>query len=108
MERGLIVSLINLVDSSPTYTKLVQFMTYSPEHIRLYIKPYCGWCQEVQAWLRRKGIKVELIDVTASEASFREMRNLSGQSKAPVMEADGELLVDFGVEELEEFWASHE
>ena len=33
------------------------------------------------------------------------MLRLSGQTLAPVIEVDGEVLADFGPEELEEFWS---
>ncbi len=32
------------------------------------------------------------------------MINLSGQRYAPVIEVDGQVLADFGPDELEEFW----
>ena len=33
-----------------------------------------------------------------------EMVRLSGQSSAPVIEVDGEMLADFGASELAQFW----
>ncbi len=76
----------------------------TPKRVRLFVKPYCGWCHEAQDWLETKKIPHEVIDVTASASAWNEMRTLSGQSKAPVLEVDGEILADFDVEELEEFW----
>jgi NADH:ubiquinone oxidoreductase subunit E len=32
------------------------------------------------------------------------MKELSGQTKAPVIEIDGEVLADFDTEQLEKFW----
>jgi monothiol glutaredoxin len=32
------------------------------------------------------------------------MRGLSGQTLAPVIDVDGEVLADFGPDELENFW----
>ena len=80
-------------------------MTTTPTSVRLFIKPFCGWCHEAQDWLEERGIAHETLDVTSSETAWREMRALSGQTKAPVIDVDGEILADFGVEELEEFWA---
>lgn len=71
---------------------------------RLFIKPWCGWCQKAMAWLDERGIKYEKIDVIADEAAFEEMIRLSGQELAPVIQAGGKVLADFGPEELAAFW----
>lgn len=72
--------------------------------IRLFIKPYCGWCHKATAWLNARGIKYETLDVIADADAFAEMRELSGQTLAPVIDVDGEVLADFGPDELEKFW----
>ena len=72
--------------------------------IRLFIKPYCGWCHKAMRWLDDHGIKYEKIDVIADEAAFDEMIRISGQELAPVIDVDGKVLADFGPEELEKFW----
>ncbi len=73
---------------------------------RLFIKPYCGWCQKAMRWLDEQDIKYETIDVIANEAAFEEMYRLSGQELAPVLEVDGKILADFGPEELPGFFKS--
>jgi len=77
-------------------------------NIRLFIKPSCGWCQLAMDWLDERGIKYELIDVFEKRGAFQEMVDLSGQQKSPVIEVDGEILADFGPEELEKFWKQFE
>ena len=57
-------------------------------------------------WLTERKIKFETLDVTSDPAARREMLQLSGQTLAPVIEVDGEVLADFGTDELEEFWKS--
>jgi glutaredoxin len=79
-----------------------------PEHIRLFVKPWCGWCREAQAWLDEKGIRYDLIDVAASRAGRQEMRELSGQTLAPVIEVDGQILADFDTDQLALFWKQFE
>jgi glutaredoxin len=71
---------------------------------RLFIKPYCPWCHKAMHWLDDHDIDYEKIDVIASEAAFDEMIRLSGQELAPVIEVDGQVLADFGPEELARFW----
>ena len=72
--------------------------------VRLFIKPYCGWCHEASDWLDAHGVQYETLDVTADPAARKEMFRLSGQTLAPVIEVDGEVLADFGTDQLEEFW----
>lgn len=73
---------------------------------RLFIKPYCGWCQKAMRWLDDNNIQYEKIDVIADAAAFEEMYRLSGQELAPVLEVNGKILADFGPEELPGFFKS--
>ena len=72
--------------------------------IRLFIKPYCGWCDKAIDWLDKQGIEYEVVDVIADETAFDEMIRLSGQECAPVIDVDGEILADFGPDQLAVFW----
>lgn len=69
----------------------------------LYIKPGCPWCDEVVAYLAKKKIAVKVMVVSGNREAMQEMIDLSGQSKAPTMDWHGEVLADFGVEELVPF-----
>ena len=71
---------------------------------RLFIKPYCGWCHKAIRWLDEHDIQYVKSDVLASEAAFDEMVRLSGQELAPVLEVNGQVLADFGPEELPGFF----
>ncbi|HMJ64302.1 MAG TPA: glutaredoxin domain-containing protein [Candidatus Binatia bacterium] len=75
-----------------------------PEKIRLFIKPYCGWCHEAIQWLDRRGIQYEVLDVIADATARKEMHQLSGQTLAPTIDVDGEILADFDTDQLEGFW----
>jgi hypothetical protein len=55
-------------------------------------------------WLNAHRIKFETLDVISDTEAFDEMIDLSGQSLAPVIDVDGEILADFGPEELARFW----
>lgn len=72
--------------------------------IRLFIKPYCGWCHKAERWLNDHDIEYEKIDVIADDDAFDEMVTLSGQTLAPVIDVDGKILADFGPDQLEKFW----
>jgi glutaredoxin len=77
---------------------------YKPKRVRLFIKPYCGWCRQAMDWLDRYGIGYEALDVIADERAYAEMLRLSGQTLAPVIEVDDRVLADFGAAELARFW----
>ena len=72
--------------------------------VRLFIKPYCGWCHQAIDWLDQHGIVYETLDVTRDAAARQEMAALSGQTLAPVLEVDGKILADFDTRQLAEFW----
>lgn len=69
----------------------------------LYVKSGCPWCTEVIDYLKREGIAVDEVTVSGDKQAMAEMFALSGQSKAPVLDWEGEVLADFGVEELVPF-----
>lgn len=64
----------------------------------LYVKPGCPWCHEVMAFLDEHGVPYRKKDSTADE-----IEKVSGQTKAPTLDWNGEILADFGVEELVPF-----
>lgn len=72
----------------------------------LYVKTGCPWCDEVIEYLDAKKISYEKVVVSGDRAAMDQMINLSGQSKAPTMDWDGEVLADFGVDELIPFLKS--
>jgi len=74
-----------------------------PELPILYIKPGCPWCDDVVNYLTKKKIPVKVMVVSGNREAMQEMIDLSGQSKAPTMDWHGEVLADFGVEELVPF-----
>jgi len=55
-------------------------------------------------WLNDRKIEYTTIDVTADESAMAEMVRLSGAEMSPVIEVDGQILADFGPEELATFW----
>ena len=76
----------------------------SAQKIRLFVKPFCGWCHEAKDWLEERGLAFEELDVVSDRAAYQEMTEISGQTRAPVIEVDGEVLADFDTDQLEAFW----
>lgn len=79
-------------------------MRVKRKQIRLFIKPYCGWCHKAVGWLDEHGVAYEKVDVIADETAYDEMIRLSGQDLAPVLDVDGKILADFGPDQLADFW----
>jgi glutaredoxin 3 len=59
-----------------------------------YLKTGCPWCIGVTEYFKEKGIEFEEKNVSENPALFEEMKQLSGQSKAPVVVIDGHMLAD--------------
>ncbi|KAB2658609.1 MAG: glutaredoxin family protein [Verrucomicrobia bacterium] len=78
-----------------------------PVTVRLFVKPFCPWCEEAVDWLDEHGIKYETLDVIRDAVAYREMVDLTDQDRAPCIEVDGEVLADFGVDELQRWLAEH-
>lgn len=71
----------------------------------LYVKMGCPYCKAATDYLDGNNIAYERVDVRGDEAGMNKLQDISGQTKTPTLDWDGEVLADFGVEELEEFLA---
>ena len=69
----------------------------------LYIKAGCPWCEAAEEKLHELGVAYERREVRSNPEFFKEMQEISGQSKAPVLDRDGRVLADFGPEQLPAF-----
>ena len=70
---------------------------------KLYVKDGCPYCKAAIDYLDGNKIKYEKVEVRGSDQAMKKLQELSGQTKTPTMDWNGEVLADFGVEELEEF-----
>ena len=73
----------------------------------LYVKTGCPWCEEVLEYFDSHHLPYEKVTVNGNPAAMKVMVDLSGQSKAPTMDWEGEVLADFGVDELVPFLRRH-
>jgi glutaredoxin len=74
---------------------------------KLYIKTGCPWCEEAIDYMEEHNLPFEKVTVTGSPSNMDEMIKISGQTKAPTMDWDGDVLADFGTDELEVFLKKH-
>jgi monothiol glutaredoxin len=63
-------------------------------NIILYTKKGCPWCKGVLDLFAEKKVKFEEREVYSNKVYFDEMVTKSGQSKAPTLDIDGEILAD--------------
>ncbi len=69
----------------------------------LYIKTGCPYCAAAINYLDEHQIAYQKVDVLRNAEKMQKLRDLSGQVKTPTLDWDGEVLADFGVDELEKF-----
>jgi glutaredoxin len=71
--------------------------------IILYRKSGCPWSAAVMGFLNEMNIPFETRNVTTNPAYLGEVEALSGQSKSPTLDIDGEILPDASVEDVAQF-----
>ncbi len=69
----------------------------------IYTKKGCPWCVGALNFLKEKGLKFEEREVLSSKEFYEELVLKSGQSKAPTVDLNGEILADTDSEALEIF-----
>jgi len=73
----------------------------------LYVKSGCPYCKAATDYLDGNKITYEKVEVRGSDSKMTKLQELSGQTKTPTLDWDGDVLSDFGVEDLEEFLKTH-
>ena len=72
----------------------------------LYVKTGCPYCKAAMDYLDEHKVAYEVVDVRGSDSGVKKLQELSGQTKTPTLDWDGEILADFGTDQLEEFVGS--
>ena len=70
--------------------------------IKVYTTPTCPYCKLVKEYLHEQGAEFDEIDVAADPAAANEMVKLSGQMGVPVIDIDGQIIVGWNKDALEE------
>lgn len=73
----------------------------------LYIKKGCPYCKAAMEYLDDRDISYRKLDVRRDAELMQQLRDLSGQEKTPTLVWNGNVLADFGVDQLEEFLRTH-
>jgi glutaredoxin 3 len=74
------------------------------KNVIVYTKTGCPWCVKMLNFLNSKNIEYTEKNVTNSPELFEEMKQISGQDKAPTLNIDGEIVADADVSDVEKFF----
>src|SRR5574344_913761 len=72
-------------------------------NIRAFMRPCCGWADDVRVVLRKYSLIYEEIDIDADSEARAEMERLTGQVHSPCVEVNGVMLADVYGEALEDY-----
>ncbi|MDD2731707.1 MAG: glutaredoxin domain-containing protein [Candidatus Pacebacteria bacterium] len=70
--------------------------------VKVYSTPTCVYCATLKQYLKEHDIAFEDVDASKDEAVFEEMVRKSGQMSVPVIEINGEIVVGFDKEKINE------
>ncbi|HHX10632.1 MAG TPA: glutaredoxin family protein [Firmicutes bacterium] len=73
------------------------------EHkVVVYSTPTCPWCVRAKDYLKNAGIEFEEKDVSVDVQAAREMVKISGRMGVPVLDIDGNVVVGFDKNKIDE------
>lgn len=70
--------------------------------ITLYSTPSCPYCKLVKEYLKESNISFAELDVSQDNESIQKMVKLSGQMGVPVIDVNGQIIVGWNKNALEE------
>ncbi len=68
----------------------------------VFSTPTCTYCNAAKRYFREKGIKFRDVDVSRDQAAARDMQRRSGQMGVPVIDIEGDVIVGWNKDALEE------
>ena len=69
----------------------------------IYTKTGCPWCIDALTFLKTAGVEYEEREVRSNPDFMKELEDKSGQTKAPTIDLDGEILADTDAQTIESF-----
>lgn len=70
--------------------------------VRAYSTPTCPYCHRAKQFLKDKNIEFKNIDVSVDKEKAEEMVQKTGQMGVPVLDIDGQIIVGFDKEKIEQ------
>jgi len=71
--------------------------------VKVYSTPTCPWCVKVKEYLNSKNISFEDIDVSTDRNAAVEMVNRTGQRGVPVIDIDGNIVIGFDKQTIDQY-----
>jgi glutaredoxin 3 len=72
------------------------------KQIKIYSTESCGFCVRVKQYLKDKNLEFETVDIGAEPEKAQEMVEKSGQMGVPVIDVEGEIIVGFDKEKIDQ------
>ena len=69
---------------------------------KIYSTPTCVYCKTLKGYLKKNGLEFEDIDVSKDEKQLQTMIKASGQMGVPVVDIDGQVIVGFDKEKIDQ------
>ena len=70
--------------------------------VKIYSTPTCVYCKTLKLYLKKNEIGFEDIDVSKDEKQLQSMIKSSGQMGVPVVDIDGNIVVGFDKEKIDQ------
>ena len=71
--------------------------------VKIYSTPTCPWCKKAKTYLKEKGIEFQEINVAGDMKAQEQMIDKSGQLGVPVIDIDGNIVIGFDQEKIDEY-----
>jgi glutaredoxin 3 len=71
-------------------------------NVQIYTTPTCSWCKAAKEYFQSKNIEFKEYDVSEDYDKALEMVEKSGQRSVPVIDIDGNIIVGFDKEAIDE------
>jgi len=69
--------------------------------IKVYSTPTCVYCKTLKEYLKKNNIEFEDVDVSKDEKQLQKMIKDSGQMGVPVIDIDGQIVIGFDKEKID-------
>ena len=68
--------------------------------VKIYSTPACPYCIRAKQYLKDNNVEFENIDVSTNQAAAQEMIDKSGQMGVPVLDIEGQVIIGFDKEKI--------
>jgi glutaredoxin-like YruB-family protein len=89
-------------ESEPAPVEEAKEAKSARHEVVVYVTPTCPYCRQAKEFLSQKGVFYAEKDVSADPAARDEMVALTGRDAVPVIVIDGEPIVGFNGQKIEE------